>query len=103
MPQYTKEQLERLKINLPEVDLSVRTTNALEERGILTVGDLLKYTKEDLLVISNFGEKTLAEVFKALESLGFYREGKEPPLEDQLEDPIERRRRIFRESYGVKD
>jgi DNA-directed RNA polymerase subunit alpha len=53
----------------------VRTTNCLEERGVFTVNDLLHCTREDLLSISNFGEKTLEEVYKALESIGFYRPG----------------------------
>ena len=56
-----------------EIGLSVRTTNCLEERGIFTVNDLLHCTREDLLSISNFGEKTLEEVYKALEGVGFYR------------------------------
>jgi len=56
-----------------EIGLSVRTTNCLEERGIFTVNDLLHCTREDLLGISNFFEKTLDEVYKALESIGFLR------------------------------
>jgi DNA-directed RNA polymerase subunit alpha len=56
-----------------EIGLTVRTTNCLEERGIFTVNDLLHCTREDLLSISNFGEKTLEEVYKALEGVGFYR------------------------------
>jgi DNA-directed RNA polymerase subunit alpha len=48
----------------------VRTTNCLEERGIFTVHDLLHCTREDLLGISNFGEKTLEEVYKALAGIG---------------------------------
>ena len=56
-----------------EIGLSVRTTNCLEERGIYTVNDLLNSTADDLLSISNFGEKTLDEVYKALEAIGFYR------------------------------
>jgi DNA-directed RNA polymerase subunit alpha len=61
-----------------EIGLTVRTTNCLEERGIFTVEDLLKTTSKDLLSISNFGEKTLEEVYKALESVGFYRPGRGP-------------------------
>ena len=38
---------------------------------MFTVDDLLHCTREDLLSISNFGEKTLEEVYKALESVGF--------------------------------
>jgi DNA-directed RNA polymerase subunit alpha len=56
-----------------EIGLSVRTTNCLEERGIFTVHDLLNCTRADLLSISNFGEKTLEEVYRALEKIGFYR------------------------------
>ncbi len=69
---------ERLKMSTAEIGLSVRTTNCLEERGIFTVNDLLHCKREDLLSISNFGEKTLEEVYKALEGVGFYRKGKQP-------------------------
>jgi DNA-directed RNA polymerase subunit alpha len=64
---------ERLEMSTAEIGLSVRTTNCLEERGIFTVRDLLQCTREDLLGISNFGEKTLEEVYLALEGVGFYR------------------------------
>ena len=69
---------ERLRMSTAEIGLSVRTTNCLEERGIFTVHDLLNCTRKDLLSISNFGEKTLEEVYKALESVGFFREGRKP-------------------------
>ena len=65
---------ERLDMSTAEIGLSVRTTNCLEERGIFTVQDLLNCTRADLLSISNFGEKTLEEVYQALESIGFSRQ-----------------------------
>lgn len=71
--QQTLEQ--RLQMSTAEIGLSVRTTNCLEERGIFTVRDLLQCTPKDLLSISNFGEKTLDEVYKSLESVGFHRGG----------------------------
>jgi DNA-directed RNA polymerase subunit alpha len=64
---------DRLEMSTAEIGLAVRTTNCLEEKGIFTVDDLLNTTREDLLSISNFGEKTLEEVYKALERIGFYR------------------------------
>ena len=64
---------QRLEMSTAEIGLTVRTTNCLEERGIFTVQDLLNCTREDLLSISNFGEKTLEEVYLALEGVGFYR------------------------------
>ena len=69
---------ERLEMSTAEIGLSVRTTNCLEERGIFTVADLLNCTRDDLLNISNFGEKTLEEVYKSLETVGFFRPGREP-------------------------
>ena len=56
---------DRLEMSTAEIGLSVRTTNCLEERGIFTVNDLLNCSPEDLLDISNFGEKTLEEVYSA--------------------------------------
>ncbi|MGQ9576831.1 MAG: DNA-directed RNA polymerase subunit alpha C-terminal domain-containing protein [Thermoguttaceae bacterium] len=64
---------QKLEMSTAEIGLSVRTTNCLEEKGIFTVEDLLISTPAQLLSISNFGEKTLEEVYKALEGIGFYR------------------------------
>ena len=64
---------QKLEMSTAEIGLTVRTTNCLEERGIFTVRDLLQCTRADLLEISNFGEKTLEEVYGALEKFGFYR------------------------------
>ena len=72
-----KNQAEKLEMSTAEIGLSVRTTNCLEERGIFTVNDLLRCTPNDLLSISNFGEKTLEEVYKALEGIGFHRRSTE--------------------------
>lgn len=67
------EMAEKLQMSTAEIGLSVRTTNCLEEKGIFTVHDLLQCKSGDLLSISNFGEKTLEEVYRALEKIGFYR------------------------------
>jgi DNA-directed RNA polymerase subunit alpha len=71
---------ERLEMSTAEIGLTVRTTNCLEERGIFTVNDLLHATREDLLSISNFGEKTLEEVYSSLEKIGFHRRSAMPQL-----------------------
>ena len=70
---HAQDRADKLEMSAAEIGLSVRTTNCLEERGIFTVRDLLNCTRDDLLSISNFGEKTLDEVYKALESVGFHR------------------------------
>src|SRR6478609_6061032 len=76
--EHTVNLREKLQMSCAEIGLAVRTTNCLEERGVFTVDDLLHCKREDLLSISNFGEKTLEEVYKALESIGFYRPGHQP-------------------------
>lgn len=75
-----QDLVDKLDMSTAEIGLSVRTTNCLEERGIFTVRDLLNCTRDDLLGISNFGEKTLEEVFKSLGGVGFHRgPGLNPP------------------------
>ncbi len=66
----------KLAMSTAEIGLTVRTTNCLEERDIFTVKDLVHCSREDLLSISNFGEKTLDEVYLALESVGLMRKSK---------------------------
>lgn len=74
----TRSRQERLDMSTAEIGLTVRTTNCLEERGIFTVRDLLHTRPEQLLSISNFGEKTLEEVYKSLEGVGFFRPKNKP-------------------------
>ncbi len=63
-----------------EIGLSVRTTNCLDEHGISTVEELLNCHRADLLAIPNFGEKTLEEVYVALEKIGFLRKSKKDQM-----------------------
>jgi DNA-directed RNA polymerase subunit alpha len=76
--EHSQDLKSKLEMSTAEIGLAVRTTNCLEERGVFTVDDLLNCTRDDLLSISNFGEKTLEEVYKALENVGFYRPGHDP-------------------------
>ena len=71
-----QKQQDILNLSIAQIGLMVRTTNCLETEGILTVRDLLACPPEKLLKISNFGGKTLLEVYAALEKLGFQRVSK---------------------------
>ncbi len=77
---YQEELNRKLELSVAEIGLPVRTTNCLEERGIFTVAQLVASRPEDLLKIANFGEKTLEEVYLALERLGFFRRSRLPRL-----------------------
>ncbi len=67
---------EQLAMSTAEIGLAVRTVNCLEDHGVLTIADLLNCTPERLLSFPNFGEKTLEEVYRALEDFGFSRRAK---------------------------
>ncbi len=76
--EQARRMREQLDLSTAEIGLTVRTTNCLEEKGIFTVRDLLRSTPKDLLSISNFGEKTLEEVYLALEKIGYCRPHRTP-------------------------
>ncbi len=73
-----RELKEKLELSTAEIGLQVRTTNCLEEKGIFTVRELLNASPETLLSIANFGEKTLEEVYQALERIGYFRNWRKP-------------------------
>lgn len=52
--------------NLEQLGLNQRLINLLESNGIGEIKDLLYKTKEDLLKISNFGEKNLNKIYEAI-------------------------------------
>jgi DNA-directed RNA polymerase subunit alpha len=85
--ELARSRKEKLELSTAEIGLTVRTTNCLEEKGIFTVGELLATTRSELLGISNFGEKTLEEVYLALERIGFSRNGIERKAVAQVNGP----------------
>jgi DNA-directed RNA polymerase subunit alpha len=59
------------KINIEEINLSPRTTNALINNEIKTVKDLLKLTDGELRELKGFGSKAYDEVKDKIAELGF--------------------------------
>ncbi|MDK2977533.1 MAG: DNA-directed polymerase subunit alpha [Bacteroidales bacterium] len=51
-----------LKTRLADMDLSVRALNCLKAAEVDTLGDLVRYNKNDLLKFRNFGKKSLTEL-----------------------------------------
>lgn len=58
-----------LKTKLVDLDLSVRALNCLKAAEVETLGDLVKFNKNDLLKFRNFGKKSLTELDELLESM----------------------------------
>jgi DNA-directed RNA polymerase subunit alpha len=58
-----------LKSKLADMDLSVRALNCLKAADVETLGELVRYQKNDLLKFRNFGKKSLTELDELLERL----------------------------------
>jgi DNA-directed RNA polymerase subunit alpha len=58
-----------LKQKLVDLDLSVRALNCLKAAEVETLGDLVKFNKNDLLKFRNFGKKSLTELDALLDSM----------------------------------
>ena len=58
-----------LKTKLSDMNLSVRALNCLKAADVETLGELVQYSKTDLLKFRNFGKKSLTELDDLLESL----------------------------------
>jgi DNA-directed RNA polymerase subunit alpha len=78
MQMYYDEDLERkedrlnqiLRIPITDFELSVRARNCLNKMNILSLGDLVKKSEQELLSYKNFGETSLQEIKDILGSKG---------------------------------
>lgn len=71
--QYDEETLhtrQLLKSKLADMDLSVRALNCLKAAEVETLGELVSYSKSDLMKFRNFGKKSLTELEELVHSKG---------------------------------
>ena len=59
-----------LDLPIEDLDLSERPRNCLKRAQINSIGELLQKTEDDLLAITNFGQKSLDEVIAKLDERG---------------------------------
>lgn len=55
---------------IDDCGLTVRSINSLKNSGITTLGDLVKYTENELLKVKNVGEKAVEEIREMLDKEG---------------------------------
>jgi DNA-directed RNA polymerase subunit alpha len=70
MTAEAKAEAEHGAIAIEELSLSQRTTNALINNDIATVGDLSQLTQQELKSLKGFGQKAYEEVLEKLEEIG---------------------------------
>lgn len=71
--QYDEETLhtrQLLKRKLSEMDLSVRALNCLKAAEVETFGELVSFSKSDLMKFRNFGKKSLTELEELVHANG---------------------------------
>ncbi len=66
-----------LDLPIEDLDLSERPRNCLKRAQVNTVGELVRKTEDDLLAITNFGQKSLDEVLQKLDERGLSLRSKE--------------------------
>jgi DNA-directed RNA polymerase subunit alpha len=59
-----------LDLPIEDLDLSERPQNCLKRAQVNSVGELLLKTEDDLLAVTNFGQKSLDEVIQKLDERG---------------------------------
>lgn len=59
-----------LELPIEDLDLSERPRNCLKRAQVNSIGELLDKTEDDLLAITNFGQKSLDEVIQKLDERG---------------------------------
>jgi DNA-directed RNA polymerase subunit alpha len=65
-----------LDLPIEDLDLSERPRNCLKRAQVNTVGELLLKSEDDLLAITNFGQKSLDEVIEKLDERGLSLRGR---------------------------
>ncbi|MFP4083567.1 MAG: DNA-directed RNA polymerase subunit alpha [Desulfonatronovibrio sp.] len=62
---------ENLFKTIEELELPVRAANCLRNAGIRLVGELVQNSENDLLKTKNFGRKSLEDIRRVIEGMGF--------------------------------
>ncbi len=77
---------DRYNTPIEDLQLSVRAYNCLKRSGLMTVGQVLEKSEDELLGLRNFGRKSYDELRDRLIELG-YVDGNEPGLVPKLGAP----------------
>ncbi len=69
-PMGAKDNVPDLDLPIEDLDLSERPRNCLKRAQVNTIGELLLKSTDDLLNITNFGQKSLDEIIQKLDERG---------------------------------
>lgn len=71
IPSAKRDTLKKItSLDIGNLDLSLRPYTCLKRANINTIGDLLQYSSDELLLLKNFGKRSLEEIQVLLSQLG---------------------------------
>jgi DNA-directed RNA polymerase subunit alpha len=70
-----------LELPIEDLDLSERPRNCLKRGQVNSIGELLEKSLDDLMAITNFGQKSLDEVIQKLDERGLALKGMTPSVQ----------------------
>ena len=70
-----------LELPIEDLDLSERPRNCLKRGQVNSIGELLEKSIDDLMAITNFGQKSLDEVIQKLDERGLALKGMTPTIQ----------------------
>jgi len=93
---------DRYNMAIEDLNLSMRAYNCLRRSGLVTVGQVLEKSEEELLALRNFGRKSYDELRERLDEMGLLPADRgfdaelfeAPPLDDE-EAPLSVSRMVF--------
>jgi DNA-directed RNA polymerase subunit alpha len=71
---------------IEDLNLSVRAYNCLKRSGLMTVGQVLEKSEDELLTLRNFGQKSYDELKARLVELGYLQPRSEEPEEALIDE-----------------
>lgn len=72
-----------LLTSIDELNLSIRSKKCMDRLGIVTIGQLIEHTAEELLASRNFGRTSLVEITERLGKFGLALQEPPPPPEEE--------------------
>jgi len=78
---------DRYNTTIEDLNLSVRAYNCLKRSGLMTVGQVLEKSEDELLALRNFGRKSYDELKEKLMEYGYLQP--EPEEEEALPEGVE--------------
>ncbi len=80
---------DRYNTPIEELNLSVRAYNCLKRSGLMTVGQVLEKSEDELLALRNFGRKSYDELKDKLIEMGFLDASLAGPVSDRFDQDEE--------------